>query len=125
MAWTTISDINKTIKHRGEEQLELYLGQVPDDKVWVVHVDDPWGSEQVWFLTAEASSQTYRDEERVLHFDDPKYPVTLTRWEVHLPRRGMDREDVDVFVTEALRDGLDSCRRLDIHATKIEAERHA
>jgi len=109
--------------------MELYLGQVPDDVVWAVHVADEWGSKHVWFLTADASSQTYRDEERYLDFGDSDSPVTLTRWEIKLPKRGMEADDVDVFVEEALRVGMSAtdhglefhtCRRLDIHATKIK-----
>ena len=72
--------------------MELYLGQVPSDHVWVVHVDHGWGSDAYfWFLTSEASTATYRDEERFFHdrgrFDDPDNPVTLTRWEITLPKR--------------------------------------
>lgn len=101
--------------------MELYLGQVPDDVVWVVNVTDEFGSKHVWFLTAEAASQTFRDEERYLDFRNARAPITLTRWEIHLPKRGMQAEDVDIFIENVLNaEEHEARRRLDVHATKIK-----
>lgn len=96
--------------------MELYLDKVPDNQVWVVMLEEErWGREFTWFLTAELSSAVYQDESRFLAESRHQDPVTVSRWHVELPRRGMERDQVDGYVGQVLsEENHPAKRRLDI-----------
>ena len=100
--------------------MELYRDEVPDSEVWAVTIEDAGGVRTDWFLTGKTASEEYRNTvswwER--HIDSTVYQdVTVARWYIELPRRGMPRDEVDAwveFVTTSQEGGGIYRRRLDV-----------
>lgn len=83
--------------------MELYKNQVPGGQVWALLVvargTYDTHTHVRWYITAEASSEEYRD---VVDFQKRNHGGTVQRWKVTLPRQRMTTEEVTDFVDDAL-----------------------
>lgn len=100
--------------------MELHNNEVPADEVWAVTVEDDSGISSEWFLTGKTATEEYRDTtewwERHI-YATVQQDVTVARWYIELPRRGMPRDEVDAwveFVTTSQEGGGIYRRRLDV-----------
>lgn len=107
--------------------MELHNDQVPGSEVWAVVIGDEFGDAIDWWITAETSSQDYRDtlawyERHMAGLRaGEELNVTVSRWYVLLPRQRMDRGDVTDFVEAALADpDSEWAMRLDVKKFKTE-----
>jgi acyl transferase domain-containing protein len=102
--------------------LDLHNDQVPGDQVWaVVSAGHYEGSAKMvdWFITAEASRQDYREAVDWIKRVDG----VAERWQVDLPRRRMERDDVTLFIEEqVLSEAPTNARRLDVFSQLPEKE---
>jgi hypothetical protein len=85
--------------------MELHNNQVPGDTVWALLVRGKGSYDEHefvrWFITAEESSAEYRDSV-AMQKHKSHAGGTVQRWKVTLPRRRMEREEVDDYVDAAL-----------------------
>lgn len=100
--------------------MELHNNEVPSDEVWAVTIEDSDGIHADWFLTGAGATEDYRGTaewwERHI-YDTVQQDVTVARWYVELPRRGMPRDEVDAwvqFVLTSQEGGGIYRRRLDV-----------
>jgi len=109
--------------------MDLHRDEVPSDEVWAVAVEDGYGLDIEWFLLPATASEVYRERvawyARYMPTVDDNMDVAITRWYVELPRRRMEREDVDAYVRSALYAPPDTypIRRLDVK--RFSAQRKA
>lgn len=97
--------------------MELHKDEVPASEVWAVVTENPdIGRVIDWYITPAASNDAYRfitgwyDRNK----DELEVETRVTRWYVELPRRRMERADVDLHVEGALA-GL-----TDIHPYRLD-----
>ena len=100
--------------------MELHNDEVPTDEVWAVTIEDSDGIRADWFITSAASVEDYRDTaewwEKHIYATVEK-DVTVARWYIELPRRGMPRDEVNAwvqFVATSQEGGGIYRRRLDV-----------
>jgi hypothetical protein len=82
--------------------VQLYNGEVPDDKAWAVvtsYASNPSEKYLEWFITPSESSARYRDAVRYIKENTQG---EVTRWMVTLPARRMANYDVQAFVYQNL-----------------------
>lgn len=95
--------------------MQLHNNQVPGDQVWAVMVSSKGTYDEhtfvQWFLTAEASSEEYRDVV-AMHKHKSHSGGTVQRWLVNLPRRRMDETEVRDFVEDEILYGPTGSGRL-------------
>jgi hypothetical protein len=100
--------------------VELFKDEVPGDVVWAVvsrHGDYPRAVD--WFLTAEASSEEYRELVGWMR----QHGGLAERWQVSLPRRRMEQTDVTLFIEEqVLSEAPTNARKLDTFSRLTEEE---
>lgn len=91
--------------------MELHNDEVPGDTVWALVFD--FGNRGMitidWFLTAEASSEDYRN---AVEYMKTHSGGTCQRWKVTLPRRRMDRQAVGDYVLFKLSEDPDGTAQL-------------
>lgn len=104
--------------------MELYNDQVPGDTVWalLVRAMGSYDEHQFtsWFITPEESSAEYRDI--VAYHKSRGVGSTVQRWKVTLPRRRMDRLDVNDYVLYKLvgdPDGTAQLLDVSVQAPKV------
>jgi hypothetical protein len=76
--------------------MELHNDEVPVSTVYAVTVDGPYAQSVDWFITAEASNEAFRDAKA--DADESSFARKVARWQVHLPKRRMNAEDVALHV---------------------------
>lgn len=81
--------------------MELHNDEVPADEVWAVTIESSLGIEAEWHITAASATEEYRGViewwERNI-YATVEQDVTVARWYIELPRRGMPRDEVDSWV---------------------------
>lgn|GEM_PF-3846826 len=107
--------------------MELYNDEVPASEVWAVMTENPdIGQVIEWFITPQESSEAYRfiTAWYDLNKDDLEVDTKVTRWYVELPRRRMERLDVDLHVEGTLTEteGMIYASRLDVHVFHARQE---
>jgi len=77
--------------------MDLHQGQVPSACVWAVVMDAPPGAKDVsWFITAEASTEDYR--EVVAWIKGREDGGTAERWLIKLPSPRLEADAVTRWV---------------------------
>ncbi len=91
--------------------MELFNDEVPGDTVWALQTT--MGDIDIayvdWFLTAEASSEEYRN---MVGYHKTHSGGTAKRYKVTLPRRRMERQAVGDYVLEVLEKDPDGTTQL-------------
>lgn len=104
--------------------MQLYNGEVPDDRVWAVvssYASNPSEKYLDWFITASAS--TSRFKEAVAYIQE-NTEGEVTRWLVKLPAQRMETHDVQEFVYQHLIiKTTDAATRLDVFKSPRKEDR--